>query len=119
MKTILMRRYASRFGALVLCCAALSAAPMLAQTDGGVHGVRSPQVQLNALTRQLALTPGQVPRIKAILVDTAKKLTEVLNAGGSSADLRSKMIAIRMNQRTTIEASLTDDQKVKYEATVQ
>ena len=113
------RRYAVRVGALALCSAALSAAPMMAQGGGGGMRGMSPeaqQKQLDDMTAAVGLTPDQVTKIKAINADAMKQQMALRDAGGDPADMRPKMMAIRTDQQTKIKALLTDDQKPKYDA---
>jgi periplasmic protein CpxP/Spy len=125
MKTMMFRRNATRLGAVVLCSAALSLVPMLGTTPmlaqgggGGGRGgmMQTPQQQLDALNTALTLTPDQQTKVKAILDDSTKKMTDVRNSGADPADMRPKMMAIRTDQQTQIKALLTDDQKPKYDA---
>jgi periplasmic protein CpxP/Spy len=116
MKMMMNRRYAMRLGALALCSAALCTAPMLAQGGGG--GRQTPEQQLATLTTTLNLTPDQTPKVKAILDDSAKQMTDLRNSGGDMTTMRPKMMAIRTDQQTKIKALLTDDQKTKYDAMI-
>jgi len=116
MKTMMIRRYATRLGAVVLCSAALCTAPMLAQGGGGGRQMQTPQQQLDALTTQLSLTPDQVPKVKAILDVSAKKRADLMAA--QDPDMRTKMMAMRTDEQTQIKALLTDDQKPKYDAMI-
>jgi len=118
MNTRMIRRYATRLGAVALWSAALCTAPMLAQGGGGGRMMQTPQQQLDALTTQLTLTPDQVPKVKAILDASAKKMTDLRDSGADPADMRPKMMAIRTDQQTQIKALLTDDQKTKYDAVI-
>ncbi len=121
MTMIKLRRYALRLGALALCTAALSTAPMLAQGGGGGRGGMSPeaqQAQLDAMTKAVGLTDDQVAKVKAINADSMKQMMALRDSGGDPADMRPKMMAIRTDQQTKIKAILTDDQKPKYDAFV-
>jgi periplasmic protein CpxP/Spy len=90
---------------------------MLAQGGGGGgRGMQTPQQQLDALTAALTLTPDQIPKVKAVLDDSTKKMTDLRNSGGDMAAMRPKMMEIRTDQQTQIKALLTDDQKPKYDA---
>lgn len=109
------RRVAVRFGALVVCSAALCAVPMKAQGGGGMSPQERQAAQLDALTKAVGLTPDQVTQVKAINEDAMKKQMDVRNSGGDPADMRPKMMAIREEQQTKIKALLTDDQKPKYD----
>jgi hypothetical protein len=117
MNTMMIRRYAARLMAVVLCGTALSTAPMLAQGGGGGgRMMQTPQQQLDALTAALTLTPDQQPKVKAILEDTAKKMADLRASGADPADMRPAMMKMRTDQQTAIKALLTDDQKTKYDA---
>lgn len=111
-----LRRYAVRFGALVVCSAALCAVPMKAQGGGGGYSPERAQAQLDALTKAVGLTPDQVTQVKAINDDAMKKQQDLRNSGADPADLRPKMTEIRNEQQAKIKALLTDDQKTKYDA---
>ena len=92
-----------RLGALVLCSAALSAAPMMAQGGGGggQRGGMSPeaqQAQLDAMTKAVGLTDDQVAKVKAINADAMAKQMALRDSGGDPADMRPKMMAIRTDQ---------------------
>ena len=113
-----IQKYAVRLGAIALCTAALSSAPMLAQGGGG-GGMNNPQAQqarLDSMTKAVGLTDDQVTKIKAIQADTMKQQMALRDSGGDPADMRPKMMAIRTDQQTKIKALLTDDQKPKYDA---
>ena len=111
-----IQKYAVRLGAVVLCTAALSSAPLLAQGGGMGGGMNNPQAQqarMDSMTKAVGLTDDQVTKIKAIQADTMKQQMAARDAGGD--DMRSKMMAIREGEQTKIKALLTDDQKPKYD----
>jgi periplasmic protein CpxP/Spy len=117
MKMMMNRRFAMRLAALALCSVALSTSPMMAQGGGGGgRGMQTPEQQLDALNTALTLTPDQTPKVKAILDDSAKQMTDLRASGGDPQTMRPKMMAIRTDQQTKIKALLTDDQKTKYDA---
>jgi len=115
-----IRKFTLRFGALALCCAAMSSVPMLAQGGGGGQrgGMMSPeaqQAQMDAMVKAVGLTDDQVTKIKAIQADSMKKMMALRESGGDPQEMRPKMMEIRESQQTQIKALLTDDQKPKYE----
>jgi len=116
MNTMMIRRYATRIGAVALCSAALCAAPMLAQGGGG--GGRgtpmTPDAQVAALDKAVTLTPDQKTKVLAIYTADAKKMTDL--RASQDPDMRNKMMAMRTDEQTQIKALLTDDQKPKYDA---
>jgi len=69
------------------------------------------------MTEQLNLTPEQQPKVKAVLEERAKKVTEVRSDSTIPRDqLRSKMQAIDDETTHKLQAILTPDQFKKYEA---
>ena len=112
-------RYALRLGALALCTAALSAAPLLAQGGGGMgRGGMSPeaqQAQMDAMVKAVGLTDDQVAKVKVINAESRKQMMALRQSGGDPADMRPKMMAIRTDEQTKIKALLTDDQKPKFD----
>ena len=116
-----IQRYAVRLGAVALCTAALSTAPLLAQGGGMGGGMNNPQAQqarMDSMTKAVGLTDDQVTKIKAIQADTMKQQMALRDSGGDPADMRPKMMAIREAEQTKTKALLTDDQKPKYDAWV-
>ncbi len=113
-------KFATRFGALALCTAALSSMPMMAQGGGGMRGgamtPEAQQAQLDAMTKAVGLTPDQVTKVKAINEDSMKQQMALRSSGGDPQEMRPKMMAIRTDQQTKIKALLTDEQKPKYDA---
>ncbi len=109
--------------AIVQSMAQQCAPPAAAQGDaqgpasGGRGGMNSER-RLEMMQRQLNLTPDQTTAIKAIFDDERAKM-EAERASGASLspeDRRAKMMAMREEENTKIEAVLTPDQKTKYEA---
>ena len=119
--------------ALLACCAAVVAAPALAQDPSGPppqtqdqqgpgsHGGRrgGPEMQerqLEHMTKTLKLTPDQVTQIKAIQ-DSSRQKMMALRQDSSTAgeDKRGRMLEIREDQKKAIKATLTEDQKVKFD----
>jgi protein CpxP len=116
MKMMMIRRYATRIGAVALCSAALCAAPMLAQGGGG--GGRgmgmTPEARVAAIDKAVTLTDDQKTKITAIYTADAKKMQDLMAA--QDPDMRTKMTAMRTDENTQIKALLTDDQKPKFDA---
>jgi hypothetical protein len=111
----MIRKYVATAGVVALCTAALSTVPMMAQGGGGGgRMMQTPDQQLEALDKAVALTPDQKPQIKTLLELDAKKRSDLMAA--QDPDMRSKMMAIRTDEQTKIKAILTDDQKAKYDA---
>jgi hypothetical protein len=113
MKTMMIRRYATRIGAVALCSAALWTAPMLAQGGGGRMQM-TPDAQVAALDKAVTLTDDQKPKVLAIYTADAKKMADLRAA--QDPDMRNKMMAMRTDENTQIKALLTDDQKPKFDA---
>jgi periplasmic protein CpxP/Spy len=116
MKTMI-RKYATRLGAVALCTAALCATPLMAQGGGGGgRGGMTPDAQVAAIDKAVTLTDAQKPKVLAIVTDSQKKMADLRSAGGDPQSMRPKMAEIRDGQNTQIKALLTDDQKTKYDA---
>jgi periplasmic protein CpxP/Spy len=76
-----------------------------------------PNRQLERMTRELSLSADQQSQIRPMLVDRQQKMEAVFkNQSLSQEDRRAKMMSIRQESRTKIEAVLNDDQKQKFEA---
>jgi hypothetical protein len=90
---------------------------MMAQGGGG-HGMppEQQQAQLNALTRDVGLTPDQATQVKAINADMMQKIMNIRNSGEDPSTARPKIMQIRTDQQAKIRALLTDEQKPKYDA---
>lgn len=114
MKMMTIQKYATRMGALALCCAALSAAPMLAQGGGGGRMQMTPEAQVAALDKAVTLTDDQKTKATAMYTADAKKMADL--RASQDPDMRTKMMAMRTDEQTQIKAMLTDDQKTKYAA---
>ncbi len=115
MNMTMIRRYATRMGAVAMCTAALCSVPMMAQGGGGGgRMMQTPDQQLDALDKAVTLTSDQKPQIKTLLELDAKKRADLMAA--QDPDMRAKMTAMRTDEQTKIKAILTDDQKVKYDA---
>jgi protein CpxP len=118
MNMMMIRKYATRIGAVALCSAALCAAPMLAQGGGGGGrgGGMTPEARVAAIDKAVTLTDDQKTKITAIYTADAKKMADMRTA--QDPDMMTKMQAMRTDENTQIKALLTDDQKPKYDAYV-
>jgi len=115
MNTMMIRRYATRIGAVALCSAALWTAPMLAQGGGGGGRMRmTPDQQVANLDKAVTLTDDQKTKALAIYTADAKKMQDLMTA--QDPDMRTKVTAMRADENTQIKALLTDDQKPKFDA---
>ena len=110
MNMMMIRRYATRIGAVALCSAALWTAPMLAQ---GGRMQMTPDMQVANLDKAVTLTDDQKTKALAIYTADAKKMADLRAA--QDPDMRNKMMAMRTDENTQIKALLTDDQKPKYD----
>lgn len=122
-----------RLAAVVLCGAALSAVPVMAQSappppatqegqgppphDGRPDPAQMEARHLDMLTRRLNLSPDQVSQVKAIDDET---LSQARALRGDSTtpreDRRAKMQEIRKASSDKIRAVLNDEQKTKFDA---
>lgn len=86
------------------------------QGGGGGGRRMDPDKQLERMTKELSLTSDQQTAIKPILVDQDQKMQAIFQDQSiAREDRRTKMMAIRDDSKTKIEAVLTPDQKQKYE----
>jgi len=73
--------------------------------------------QLQMLTKRLNLTSDQQTQVKAILDDNQKQMETLRNDTSTSREeKRPKMMEIRKASDDKIRATLTDDQKTKFDA---
>lgn len=116
----------NRIACGVLTVALAAVAPCLAQTQGpGAFGggpggrmgrppmEQSADEQLNRLTKLLTLTEDQKTKVKPILEDEKKKLSELRNGSGSQ-DRRAQMESFRSIHDSTMQqvrALLTTEQQ--------
>jgi len=123
-----------RVAGLLLCSAMLAIVPAMAQDTpppppaqgdaqgpppggGRGGGMMNPARRLEMMQKQLELSPEQSTAIKAILDDEQTKMEAMrADTAMSREDRRSKMMTMREAEKTKIEAVLTKDQNVKYEA---
>lgn len=91
--------------------------PPMQQGMGGMQrrGM-DPEYQLKHLTLVLDLTSEQQAQIKPILEERVQKMQEVWRDNSlTRAQRRDKMMALREESKTKIEAVLNDKQKEKYD----
>ncbi len=94
-----------------------SGAPETQQGQGRRNPAEMEQRRLDMMTKQLSLSPDQVTQVKAILDSESQQMSALRNGGGDAqGDRRSQMMAIRQSSQAKIRATLTDDQKTKYDA---
>jgi len=124
-----------RSAGILLCGAVLAIAPAMAlqcappaapQGDAqgpppggrGGRGGMNPERRLEMMQKELSLTADQTTAIKAVFEDERTKMEAARSADASLSpeDRRAKMMAMRQEENTKIEAVLTPDQKTKYEA---
>jgi Spy/CpxP family protein refolding chaperone len=81
---------------------------------GGMRGGRGPSIEL--LTTNLVLTEAQIPKVKAVLDDQQKKMTDMrADASVAPADRGAKMQEIRTATTAKMKEILTPEQFAKYE----
>ena len=124
-----------RSAGILLCAAVLAVVPVMAQQDApppapqgdaqgpppggrGGRGGMNPERRLEMLQKQLDLTADQTTAIKAVFEDERTKMEAARSSDASLSpeDRRAKMMTMRQEENTKIEAVLTPDQKTKYEA---
>jgi protein CpxP len=111
----MIRRYATRMGAVAMCTAALCSVPMMAQGGGGGgRNQMTPEARVAAIDKAVTLTDDQKTKITALYTADAKKMADLRAA--QDPDMRTKMTAMRTDENTQIKALLTDDQKPKFDA---
>ncbi|MHB1700549.1 MAG: hypothetical protein ACYCSN_10540 [Acidobacteriaceae bacterium] len=126
----MFRALSMSMAAIALCCATLlitpvraraqdapsQDAPSTAPMQGRGRRMMNPKEQLNRMSKQLALTDDQKPKVRAILEDRQKQM-QALRADTSltPADRRPKMMAIMQGSDDKIKALLTDEQKTKFD----
>ena len=109
------------FGGLVACLSTAYAQPGGGGGGGGARGARGAGAAFNATNRlaqidtAVTLTAEQKPKVKAILEDEAKKLTDLQNdTTVAAADRRTKRTEIQTKADDDIKKLLTADQVTKY-----
>ena len=118
MKITTFRKYIPRLCAVVICSAALTTVPILAQSSVRplLMSPEQQQAQLNALTSAVGLLPDQVRQVQAINAHAMSQTLDIRNSGDDPETVGYKMKAIQRIQRTNIKALLIDEQKPKYDA---
>ena len=95
--------------------AALAQAPPAPPGQAPQGGGRGRGVTIEQLTDRLKLTPDQVEKIKPILADQQTQMTALRGDSSLSQDDRmAKMMKIRTDSTTKINAVLTPDQQAEY-----
>jgi Spy/CpxP family protein refolding chaperone len=90
-----------------------SAGAVQAQAPQGRGGGRG--VTIEALTDRLKLTPDQVEKIKPILADQQTQMAAMrADTSASQDDRMAKMMKLRTDTSTKINAVLTPDQQAEY-----
>ncbi len=123
---------ALRVAVLAMCTGMLSATALIAQDappptptphmgrmhDGGMHnGPEMQKKHLEHMTKELSLTPDQVTQIKAIQDDGMVQMKALHDDTSTTGpDNHAKMMAIHENEQSKVKATLTDAQKVKFDA---
>ena len=106
-------------GALMACSTVSNAQDDKGEKKGGEGRKRglSVEQQMERLTKELALTDEQKPKVKAVLEDTQKKRQELFSGGGGGdrAAMREKMQAISDGQDKQFKEILKADQYEKWE----
>ncbi len=103
--------------AALLALAPGSQAQSTTNAPGGRRaGMRGVEAQVTALNEHLKLTDEQKPKIKTLLEEQNKKITELRgDSAVSQEDRRAKMQAIRADTSKKMKEVLTADQFKKYE----
>ena len=94
-----------------------SAPPPGEGMGGGHRGMMDPDQQLARMTKRYNLSADQQTQIKPILVAQQQQMQALRGDSSLSRDDRmAKMMSIRSDSKTKIEAVLNDDQKKQYDA---
>jgi periplasmic protein CpxP/Spy len=85
--------------------------------QGGHRGMMDPAQQLDGMTKRYNLSADQQTQLKPILASQQQQMQALRGDSSLSRDDRmAKMMSIRGDTKTKIEAVLNDDQKKKFEA---
>lgn len=86
--------------------------------EGRGRGMRmDPNRQLERMTRELSLTSDQQEKIKPLLLERQQKMQALFqDQSVSQEDRRAQMRTIMEGSNNSIKATLTDDQKQKFDA---
>ncbi len=94
-----------------------SAPPPGEGMGGGHRGMMDPDQQLARMTKRYNLSTDQQTQIKPILVAQQQQMQALRGDSSLSRDDRmAKMMSIRSDSKTKIEAVLNDDQKKQFDA---
>ncbi len=91
-------------------------APAAQQGQGRRNPGEMEQRRLDMITKQLNLTPDQVTQVKAILDSQTQQMAALRDGGDAQGDRRAQMMSIRQSTQAKIRATLTDDQKTRFDA---
>ena len=80
----------------------------------GKRGFPTVEQQMERMTTTLTLTDEQKPKVKAVLEDQQKKMTELRSETDQDVR-RTKMQELRKETETKMKGILTDDQFKKYQ----
>ena len=84
--------------------------------EGGRKGPPSVEMQLERMTKELALTDDQKPKVKEVLEENRKKMQEVFaDRSGSREERREKMQKLGDEQDKKLKGILKSDQYEKWE----
>ena len=93
-----------------------TSAPAPGQGMGGHRGMMDPNEQLARMTERYKLSADQQTQLKPILQAQQQQMQALRGDSSLSRDDRmTKMMSIRADSRTKIEAVLNDDQKKQFE----
>jgi periplasmic protein CpxP/Spy len=94
-----------------------TAAPPQGQGPGGRRGMMNPDEQLARMTQRYNLSTDQQTQIKPILASTQQQMQALRSDSSlSREDRMTKMMSIRSDSSSKIEAILNPDQKKQFEA---
>jgi periplasmic protein CpxP/Spy len=83
---------------------------------GGFRGGMRGGPTIEQLTTNLSLTADQIPKVKTVLDDQKKKMTDLMQDSSlSREDRRTKMQDLRKDMSAKMKEILTDDQFAKFE----
>ena len=92
MKITTFRKYTPRLCAVVICSAALTTVPILAQSSVRplLMSPEQQQAQLNALTSAVGMIPDQVRQVQAINAHATSQTLDIRNSGMTPKPLDTK-----------------------------
>jgi hypothetical protein len=107
------------FAKLILISGAAMGTLLFAQTPdqpAPVHKAANPQMQLNHLTRKLALTADQQSQLLPILTARDEQVASInSDASLSQKDRHAKLMAVRSDAEARLRNVLTDTQRAAYD----